>query len=323
MTSDDNLSVNKRKAIMDFIPLTSERSELIEAVYRKWYPEISYYFPIGLSALRHTLFAQPEVHPSMFEMSEEASLIAVKSNPFESFPTGWVQAGYLSGIPGIPEDECDALIRCLMVTEGKIDVARSLLDRSVKSLSCRPIHAWRAFEHNSGYTFAAGVGKAPHRMKEVVTVLLERGFQQENINLVYAARELSACTGKEDLHAVEVQVLPYGWSEIGGRVRWDWFNFFEDSEKVGYATVTPVSRLTENVDENALFIKGIEVSDKHRRRGIGHLIMHTLWDYYRPCGINRLVLNTGDNNLIAQKFYRMVGFELTDKISSFLTNTVM
>ena len=76
---------------MDFISLTCERIDLIGEVYRQWHPAISYYFPIEMPALRHTLFAQPEVHPAAFEMSEDASLIAVESNP-----SGWVQAGYLS-----------------------------------------------------------------------------------------------------------------------------------------------------------------------------------------------------------------------------------
>ena len=64
-------------------------------------------------------------------------------------------------------------------------------------------------------------------------------------------------------------------------------------------------------------MKGIAVSPQCQRRGIGYLIMRTVRDHYHKHGINRIVLNTGSENLVAQKFYRNIGFELTDLITSY------
>ncbi len=300
--------------MIEIAGLTHERVELVRAVQQSWAARISYYFPIDSTMLDDTLFAQPEVHPARFEMEPDASLVAIDCGQ----PVGWLQAGYVSNIPSIPDGEQDALVRCLMVDEGRTDVARELLDRVLEVLARQPVRAWQAFEHNCGYTFATGIGKAPHRMTSVMAVLADAGFQPGDTNLVYATdslRPLSTSRAKE-LCSIEAQVLPRGWSEQGAAVEWDQFNFFEKSEQVGYATVVPVRRLTGNSTEDALFIKGIAVETEHHRRGIGHLIMSTLWDHYHPEGINRLILNTGDENYTAQKFYEAVGFELTDLISS-------
>lgn len=304
--------------MIELVSLTYETVELANAVYRPWTTRVSYYFPIDTLNLAHTLFVQPEVHPARFEMQPDASLVAIQHGE----AVGWVQAGYVSDIPTIPEGQCDALLRCLMVAHGRTDVGRDLLDRILEVLAQRPVRAWRAFEHNSGYTFAAGIGKVPHRMTSVMKVLAERGFQPERTNLVYATDSLQTLSKGKDLSAIEVQILPRGWCEPRANVQWDQFNFSEHGEKVGYAIVVPVRRLTGNPTEGALFIKAIAVETQHRRRGIGHLIVSTLWEYYHPQDIKRLVLNTGDENITAQKFYEAVGFQMTDLISSFITSLV-
>ncbi len=302
--------------MIEIVGLTNESVELVNAVYQPWTARVSYYFPIEAAGLDHTLFAQPEVHPARFQMEPDASLVAIDGGQ----PVGWVQGGYVSNIPSIPDGERDALIRCLMVAEGRTDVARELLDRALEVLARQPVHAWQAFEHNCGYTFATGIGKAPHRMTSVMAVLAGAGFRSGDINLVYATNSLRSLSPSraQALSAIDVQVLPRGWSEPAANVEWDQFNIFEHSEQVGYATVVPVGRLTGMPSEDTLFIKGIAVEPQHHRRGIGHFIMNTLWDYYHPQGINRLLLNTGDNNITAQKFYEAIGFQLTDLISSFV-----
>ena len=302
--------------MIEIAGLTHERVELVNTIYRSWAVRISYYFPIDSTMLDHTLFAQPEVHPARFEMEPDASLVAIECGQ----SVGWVQAGYVSNIPSIPDGEQDALVRCLMVAEGRTDVARELLDRVLEVLAREPVRTWQAFEHNCGYTFATGIGKAPHRMTSVMAVLAGAGFQPGDTNLVYATNSLQplSTSRAKELCSIEAQVLPRGWSEPGASVEWDQFNFFEQSEQVGYATVVPVRRLTGNSTEDTLFIKGIAVETEHQRRGIGHFIMNTLWDSYHHRGINRLILNTGDENITAQKFYEAIGFQLTDLVSSFI-----
>ena len=120
--------------------------------------------------------------------------------------------------------------------------------------------------------------------------------------------------------AIETQVLPGGWSEIGGFVRWDKFYFHHQRENVGYAIVVPVSRLIDDTNVRTLFMKGIAVAPRHRRRGIGYLIMRTVWDYYRDQGVDWILLNTGDENVVAQRFYRSIGFEMTDVITSYVAD---
>ena len=304
--------------MIDLIPLRPETVELVSSVQQVLSEWVSYYFPIDTAALEHTLFAQPEVHPATFEISSEASLIAVENGE----ALGWIQAGYLSHIPTIPEGECDGLIRCMMVNEGQKEAGEVLLRRSLEVLLQRTVRAWRAFEHNCGYTFATGIGKAPLRMKAVIDLLTKFGFKPEEINLVYASESLHPASKDKELGSINFQFASRGWSEEGASVQWDQLILKEGSEQVGYATITPVGRLTDNPAEDTLFIKGIAVEPRHRRQGIGHAIMSWLWQHYHPQGINRLILNTADDNIRAQKFYEAIGFEMTDRISSFISKSL-
>ena len=298
---------------IQFEALSSETVEQLAYVYRGWVDHVSYYFPLDVSSLTHTLFVQPEVHPATFEMDAEASAIALQ----ESEPVAWIQAGYLSNIPTIPDGQRDGLIRGLMITEGRKEVGRRLLEHALATLADKSVRAWRAFEHNCGYTFATGIGKAPNRMTDVIELLSEQGFKPEDVNLVYAADSLKLLSKARDPASIAVEFLPGGWTEPQANVHWDQFNFSEHGQKVGYATVVPVRQLTNNPKEQTLFVKGIAVEPLHHRRGIGHLIMSTLWDHYHRLGINQIILNTGDDNIRAQKFYEAIGFQMTDLITSF------
>ncbi len=298
--------------MIEYLPLNPETAPLAHKVYLPWVERISYYFPIDAEEFARTLFAQPWVHRADFEISADASQVALEDGK----PVGWVQAGYLSGIASIPAGQTDALVRCLMVAPGRKDVGEALLDHALKSLAQREVRAWRAFEHNSGYTFATGIGKASHNMTEVMEVLSERGFAPDDTNFVYVTEDLKARPAGKELAEVKSEVLIRGWQEWPEGVEWDQFNFTERGEKVGYATVVTLERLTSYPGEDTLFVKGIAVEDKHHRRGIGHLIMQTLWDYYRPQGIRRIILNTADNNYVAQKFYEAIGFNMPDLVSS-------
>ena len=157
-------------------------------------------------------------------------------------------------------------------------------------------------------------------MTEVVHALRAVGFQTEYDNHVYALRSLKRRPPRSEHQAIETQMLPGGWSEIGGFVRWDQFYFHQQGENVGYATVVPVARLIADANEKTLFMKGIAVAPRHRRRGIGYLIMRTVWDHYRDQGIDCILLNTGDENVVAQRFYRGIGFEMTDMITSYVAD---
>lgn len=303
--------------MLEFVPLNEETAPLAREVYLPWVERISYYFPISPEKFAQTLFSQPWVHPGKFEMSDEASAVAIDNGK----PVGWVQAGYLSGIASIPKGQVDALVRGLVVKEGRKDVGEKLLERALKVLSSREVRAWRAFEHNSGYTFATGIGKAPHNMTDVMEVLSEKGFAPDDTNFVYVTEDLKARPAGKELTDVKPEILVRGWQEWPDGVEWDQFNFTEHGEKVGFATVVTLERLTNWPGEDTLFVKGIAVEDKHHRRGIGHLIMQTLWDYYRPQGIRRIILNTADNNFGAQKFYEAIGFDMPDLVSSLQTPT--
>ena len=298
--------------------LTAESIEEVTTVYKPWCDRVSHYFGLDHAAMSHTLLNQPEVHPADFEMVGKASLVATEGGT----PVGWVQAGYVSGIPSIPEGQRDALIRGLMVDEGRGDVARMLLDRAIQVLGCGNVRAWRAFEHNCGYTFAAGIGKAPDHMADVGKILIERGFQSEDVDRLYVAELLSSRQQKDNLGSIKVEFLPRGWAEPKANVEWDQFNLSEYGQKVGYATVIPIKRLTHQLNEESLFVKGIAVEDQHQRRGIGYLIMKTLWEHYHPQGINRIVLNTGQNNKVAQKFYESVGYRVTDRVRSYIAESI-
>ena len=300
---------------MELLPLTPETVDAVAAVYAPWPGRVSYFFPLDTEALRHTLFAQPEVHPATFEMSPEASLIAVEGTK----PVGWIQAGYISDISTSPAGATDALIRGLMFADGRLDVGRALLGRALQVLAHRPVRAWRAFEHSSGYTYATGIGQAAHGMTDIIQLLTEAGFAREAVNFVYATESLVRRSPNKDLSEIEIRPQLRGWSEPRANVEWDRFSFLENGQEVGYCVVVEVRRLTGNQDERTLFIKGIAVETEHHRRGIGHLIMATLWDHYHPRGIRRLVLNTDVDNLRAQGFYEAVGFDLTDKTSPYIT----
>ena len=261
---------------MELLPLTPETVEVAATVYAAWLPRISYYFPLDTPALTHTLFAQPEVHPATFEVAPEASMVALDG----ARPVGWLQAGYVSDTPAIPAGETDALIRGLMIADGRLDVGHALLARALDILARRPVRAWRAFEHFSGYTFATGIGQAPHRMTDVIDVLTHAGFQREGTNFVYATEALTPRAAGRRLATIEIQVQPRGWSEPRANVQWDRFDFLEHGQQVASSIIVPVKRLTQNEHEHTLFIKGISVEPAHQRRGIGHLIMTTLWDHY-------------------------------------------
>lgn len=301
--------------MLQLVPLNAQTAPLAHEVYLPWVERISYYFPIDADGFVQTLFSQPWVHRADFEISAAASQVAL----VDGKPVAWVQAGYLSGIPSIPAGETDALIRGLMVAPGRKDVGKALLDHALKSLAQREVRAWRAFEHNSGYTFATGIGKASHNMTEVMELLAEAGFAPDDTNFVYVTEDLKARPTGKELAEVEPEILVRGWQEWPEGVEWDQFNFSERGEKVGFATVVTLERLTCWPGEDTLFVKGIAVEDKHHRRGIGHLIMQTLWEYYRPQGVNRIILNTADNNFGAQKFYEAIGFTMPDLVSSLQT----
>ena len=303
---------------MDLLPLTPETVELAAAVYSTWQKRVSYYFPIGTDAMVHTLFSQPEVHPGTFEMCQDASLVAVDGGK----AAGWIQTGYVSDIPPLAAGSVHGLIRCLMIADGRTDIGAALLDRAIEALSRRPVDGWRAFDHHCGYTFATGIGQAPHRMVEVTDLLARVGFSQDGVNFVYAAKALEQRPEDKDLSTIEVDIRPRTWAEPRANVQWDLFDFHEHGTNVGSAVVAPVKRLTQDENEQTLFVKGIEVAEAHHRRGIGHLIMTTLWDHYHPQGIDRLLLNTGDDNLRAQGFYEAIGFELTDRTSPYAANAV-
>ena len=303
---------------MEFLPLTPDTVELVAAVYAPWPQRVSYYFPIDLEALSHTLFSQPEVHPATFEMHQEASVIAVDAGK----PVGWIQSGYISDIPSIPDGEVDGLIRCLMIADGRQDVGAALLNRAIEVLSRRPVRAWRAFEHFAGYTFATGIGQTPHRMTEVTDLLDRAGFERSAVNLVYATESLEPFPRGKDLSTVEIELRPRSWSEQHANVEWDYLDLSENGSQVGYSVVVPVKRLTSNENESTLFIKGIATDPAHRRRGIGHLIMSTLWDHYHPQGIRRLALNPDVDNHGAQRFYEAVGFVCPDRTSPYMANKV-
>ena len=303
---------------MELVPLTPETVELVAQVYAPWPQRVSYFFPLDTEALRHTLFAQPEVHPATFELAPEASLVALNG----AKPVGWVQAGYVRDIPVSPAGATDALIRGLMFAEGRLDVGRALLTRALDVLARRPVRAWRAFEHSSGYTYSTGIGQVAHGTTETIAVLTERGFDREAVNFVYATEALVPRSPEKDLSAIEIRPHLRGWSEERANVEWDRFSFVEHGQEVGFSVVVPVRRLTRNADECTLFIKGIAVEAAQYRRGIGHLIMATLWDHYHPQGIDRLILNTDVGNLRAQGFYEAVGFELTDKTSPYITERI-
>lgn len=301
--------------MIEFLPLNVETAPLAYAVYKNWSERISYYFPVGLESFIHSLFSQPEVHPVSFEIHSGASRVAAENGK----PVGWIQAGYITGLPSIPAGQSDALIRCLMVAPGRRETAAGLLDRAMRGLAERKVRAWRAFEHSSGYTFAAGIGKAPQKMEEVTEVLAGRNFQPEEINLVYTTEDLQPYASSGEPAGIKSQILLKGFREQGAAVEWDMFNFTEGENKVGSATVIPVKRLTGWHGEKTLFIKGFSVEEKYHRRGIGRLIMKTVWEYYLSQGINRIILNTGETNIVAQKFYQAVGFRVSDRIYALLT----
>ena len=303
---------------MDLLPLTPETVEPAAAVYSTWQDRVSYYFPIGMEAMAHTLFSHPEVHPATFEMCQDASLVAVDGGE----PVGWVQAGYVSDIPPIPDGSVHGLIRCLMIADGRADIGAVLLGRSTEVLSRRSVDGWRAFDHHCGYTFATGIGQLPHQMTDVANLLTGVGFQPDGVNLVYATESLTRRSKDEGLNEIEVDIQLRGWSQPKANVQWDRFAFLEHGQEVGWVVVAPVRRLTQDDSERTLFVKGIAVETEHHRRGIGHLIMATLWDHYHPEGIDRLLLNTDEGNLRAQGFYEAVGFELTDRTSPYAADAV-
>ena len=303
---------------MELLPLTPDTVELAAAVYEPWPKRVSYYFPVDASALSHTLFSQPEVHPATFEMCQEASLVAVDG----AEPVGWVQAGYISDIPSIPAGQIDGLVRCLMIADGRADAGAALLNRALDVLARQPVRAWRAFAHFAGYTFATGIGQAPHRMTEVTDLLDRAGFEQDGFNVVYATESLAPRSDEKHLSTIEIELKPRSWSEPRANVEWDYLDLNEHGGQVGYSVVVPVKRLTQNEDEPTLFIKGIAVEPAHHRRGIGHLIMSTLWDHYHPQGIRRMVLNTGDTNFRAQSFYEAVGFVAPDRTSPYVASAI-
>jgi len=303
---------------VDLLPLTPETVELAAAVYSTWRKRVSYYFPIGTEAMAHTLFSQPEVHPATFQMCQDASLVAVEGGE----AAGWIQAGYVSDVRSVPEGSVHGLIRCLMIADGRADIGGVLLRRAIDALSGRPVDGWRAFDHYCGYTFATGIGQVPHRMAEVTDLLARAGFDHDGVNFVYATTNLTARPKDKDLSAIDIDIQPRSWAQSRANVQWDLFDFHEHGAKVGWSVVAPVRRLTQDKDERTLFIKGIAVEKEHHRRGIGQLIMATLWDYYHPKGIDRLLLNTDDDNRRAQGFYEAVGFKLTDRTSPYAAGSV-
>ena len=299
--------------MIELTPLSTDSASDAWETYQACAGGVSYYFDIAAERFAASLFEPPQVHPASFHHVAEASVIARETGR----PVGWIQAGYLDGVASVPPGERDALIRGVFVEPGRQDVADRLLRHAVDALAREPYRKWRAFEHSCGYTFAAGMGRGPQRMTDVVLPLKALGFQSEEDNHVYAGEVLEDRPQRDDHADIDIQFLPCGWSEVSGFVRWDQFYFHEHGQTVGYATVVPVSRLTDSPTEDTLFMKGIAVSPQCQRRGIGYLIMRTVRDHYRKHGINRIVLNTGSDNLVAQKFYRNIGFELTDLITSY------
>ncbi len=301
---------------MQLESLTPDNIELVARIYQHWQAHVSYYFSLDVESLSSTLFVQPQVHPAQFDICAEASYIAVEAGE----PVGWLQAGYVSRCVSVEDGRTDALIRCLMVSPGRGDIAAALLDKAIEQLKKRPVHGWRAFEHNSGYTFATGMGRAPRRMTQVMQTLTAYGFVADETNFVYATDRLKPFERDELRRGINIDIRPKSWKEARADVDWDAFRFYCRGEEAGYAIVVPVGRLTGNCDETTLFVKGIAVDPAHQRKRLGHLIMQTLWDYYQPHGIRRIILNTGDENTTAQRFYEAIQFDLTDRISSFFTD---
>ena len=83
-----------------------------------------------------------------------------------------------------------------------------------------------------------------------------------------------------------------------------------DGRLVGTVTyVDGPGRYAEGADPQAGWIRMLAVDESARGRGIGRLLAETCIDLARRSGRRRLLLNTGDPQVVAQRLYESLGFE--------------
>jgi GNAT superfamily N-acetyltransferase len=71
-----------------------------------------------------------------------------------------------------------------------------------------------------------------------------------------------------------------------------------------YSFLWPAAGITAS-----LFLKELYISDAHRGRGVGRLLMERLQDIAAKEGCSRLEWTTDRDNEAAQAFYKAIGFE--------------
>jgi aminoglycoside 3-N-acetyltransferase I len=65
---------------------------------------------------------------------------------------------------------------------------------------------------------------------------------------------------------------------------------------------------------NMAYLYDIEVIEAHRRKGIGKLLMRTMFDHLKSLGILEVWLGTGADNVEAQELYRAMGGVRSDEV---------
>ena len=93
------------------------------------------------------------------------------------------------------------------------------------------------------------------------------------------------------------------------------YGAFEEGKLVGIAITEPRNW------NKTLWIWDVQVSDKHRRRGIGNALLNSICAAAKEHGYRAVGLEVQNTNMPAIKLYRKFGFTIDAVDLSFYTNT--
>ncbi len=68
------------------------------------------------------------------------------------------------------------------------------------------------------------------------------------------------------------------------------------------------------ISGNMAYLYDIEVNEAHRRKGIGKLLMKTMFDHLKSLGVLEVWLGAGTKNVEAEALYRAMGGEKSEEV---------
>ncbi len=100
----------------------------------------------------------------------------------------------------------------------------------------------------------------------------------------------------------------------------EWFCYFimqNDTQIVGMVELSSRNIVDSCLSTPVAYLEGLYLQPSHRNQGIGKEVMHLITRWCVAKGFKELATDTELDNVHAQRFYKQLGFEETDRTVAF------